>query len=259
MSETTEPQVGATEDEPPRHGALSALKETAIIVVVALALSFLIKTFLVQPFFIPSESMGDTLQVGDRVLVTKFAPGPFDVHRGDVVVFKDPGGWLGPRGESSNQNAVAEIIHNVGVFVGLVPADAGEHLIKRIIGVEGDEVECCDEDGRVTVNGVALDEPYLAEGADPSELEFAITVPENGLWVMGDNRQHSEDSRYHQGRRGGGSISVSDVVGVSFVKIWPVSRWAGMRNPGATFVDVPEPASAVGLPTAPELVDAAER
>ena len=243
MTETA-PEVDETDEAPRRHGALTALKETAIIVVVALALSFLIKTFLVQPFFIPSESMADTLQVGDRVLVTKFAPGPFDVNRGDVVVFKDPGGWLGPQPQRSGQNTLAEVLHNVGVFVGLVPADAGEHLIQRVVGVEGDEVECCDDEGRVTVNGVALDEPYLAEGADPSEMEFSITVPSASLWVMGDNRQRSEDSRYHQGRPGGGSIPVSEVVGVSFVKIWPVSRWSVMRNPGATFADVPEPSAA---------------
>lgn len=233
----------SSSSEPRRHGALTALKETAIIVVVALALSFLIKTFLVQPFFIPSESMEDTLLVGDRVLVTKFAPGPFDVHRGDVVVFKDPGGWLAPQPDRSGENPVAEVLHNVGVFVGLVPADAGEHLIKRVIGVAGDQVECCDDEGRVMVNGVAIDEPYLADGADPSELDFSITVPPDSLWVMGDNRQQSEDSRYHRGRPGGGAIPVSTVVGVSFVKIWPVDRWSLMRNPGATFADVPEPAA----------------
>jgi len=220
---------------------LSALKETAVIVVTALALSFLIKTFLVQPFFIPSESMADTLLVGDRVLVSKFAPGPLDVHRGDVVVFKDPGGWLSPSPDTRS-NPVSDALHNVGVFVGLVPADAGEHLIKRVIGVESDVVECCDDDGRVRVNGVSIDEPYVAPGADPSEIEFSTTVPANSLWVMGDNRQHSEDSRYHPGNPGGGSIPVANVVGVAFVKIWPVNRWSGMRNPGATFADVPEPA-----------------
>ncbi len=245
VSEAAEPDVGEHRSVSRRRGALSALKETAVIVVTALALSFLIKTFLVQPFFIPSESMGDTLLVGDRVLVTKFAPGPLDVHRGDVVVFKDPGGWLGPSFDEP-ANPVAELLHNVGVFVGLVPADAGEHLIKRVIGVEGDVVECCDDEGRVIVNGVAIDEPYLADGAIPSELDFATTVPANSLWVMGDNRQRSEDSRYHPGNPGGGSVPVANVVGVAFVKIWPVSRWSTMRNPGATFADVPEPTDAAG-------------
>lgn len=240
MNETTESDVGEHRTARRRHGALTALKETAVIVVTALVLSFLIKTFLVQPFFIPSESMAETLLVGDRVLVTKFAPGPLDVHRGDVVVFKDPGGWLGPSYEEP-AHPVAEFFHNVGVFVGLVPADAGEHLIKRVIGVEGDVVECCDDEGRVLVNGVPLDEPYLAASAIPSEFDFTATVPANSLWVMGDNRQQSEDSRFHQGKPGGGSIPVANVVGVSFVKIWPISRWSTMRNPGATFAEVPDP------------------
>ncbi|NLF03571.1 MAG: signal peptidase I [Actinomycetales bacterium] len=243
MPEPAEPDVDETPAAPRRRGALSALKETAVIVVTALALSFLIKTFLVQPFFIPSESMSDTLLVGDRVLVTKFAPGPLDVHRGDVVVFKDPGGWLGPAVKRPS-NPVSDFLHNVGVFVGLVPSDAGEHLIKRVIGVEGDVVECCDDEGRLIVNGVAIDEPYLAEGAIPSELDFTATVPANSLWVMGDNRQHSEDSRFHTGNPGGGSVPVANVVGVAFVKIWPVTRWSAMRNPGATFAEVPEPTGA---------------
>lgn len=239
--EMVEPEK-ASDEEPRRHGALSALKETAIIVVVALALSFLIKTFVVQPFYIPSESMQDTLQVGDRVLVSKFAPGPLDVNRGDVVVFKDPGGWLAPQPETQG-SSIGDVLRTVGMWVGLVPADAGEHLIKRVVGVAGDRVECCDDEGRVMVNGVAIDEPYLAAGAEPSELEFDVTVPAEGLWVMGDNRQRSEDSRYHQGRPGGGAISLSEVVGIAFVKIWPVSRWSTMRNPGDTFADVPEPAT----------------
>lgn len=238
MSEKHDSQDAPTASR--RRGALSALKETAVIVVTALALSFLIKTFLVQPFFIPSESMEATLLEGDRVLVTKFAPGPFDVHRGDVVVFKDPGGWLAPKADE-RQNPLAKALRNVGIFVGLVPSDAGEHLIKRVIGVEGDSVECCDEQGRLTVNGVAIDEPYLADGARPSELEFSATVPEGHLWVMGDNRQRSEDSRYHMGRPGGGAVPVDNVVGVAFVRIWPVDRWGLLRNPGATFAEVPEP------------------
>lgn len=239
MSESVQPDAGPADRAPRRRGALSALKETGVIVVTALALSFLIKTFLVQPFFIPSVSMEDTLLVGDRVLVSKFAPGPLEVHRGDVVVFKDPGGWLAPSEEE--RGSLTQVIHNIGVFVGLVPSDAGEHLIKRVIGVEGDSVECCDEQGRLTVNGVAIDEPYLADGARPSELEFSATVPEGHLWVMGDNRQRSEDSRYHMGRPGGGAVPVDNVVGVAFVRIWPVDRWGLLRNPGATFAEVPEP------------------
>lgn len=223
--------------ERPRSALAAWLRETAIIVVSALALSLLIKTFLVQAFYIPSGSMEQTLLEGDRVLVSKLAPGPLDVHRGDVVVFKDPGGWLPepPPEPGGWRSAVTTGL----TFVGLLPQDSGEHLIKRVIGVPGDTVECCD-DGRLTVNGVPLDEPYLAADAVPSELEFTAEVPEGAVWVMGDNRQNSQDSRYHQGDAGGGSVPIDNVVGVAFVTVWPVDRWTALRNPGPTFADVPD-------------------
>ncbi|MCV2396090.1 signal peptidase I [Actinotalea sp. M2MS4P-6] len=222
-----------------RSGWATLVRETAIIVVSAIVLSLVIKTFLAQAFYIPSGSMEQTLMVGDRVMVTKLAPGPFQVHRGDIVVFADPGGWLSePPPQSSS--GLGGVIGQVLTYIGLRPYDAGEHLIKRVIGVAGDHVECCDEQGRLMVNGVPIDEPYLAAGAMPSEIDFDITVPEGSLWVMGDNRQDSEDSRYHQGDPGGGSIPVSNVVGVAFVTLWPFDRISLLRNPGATFADVPD-------------------
>ena len=223
-----------------RRGGLGPwLREAAIIVVSALLLSMLIKTFLVQAFFIPSGSMEQTLAIGDRVLVTKLAPGPLAVHRGDIVVFKDPGGWLQPNGTDTATGWRGTAIDAL-TFVGLLPQDSGEHLIKRVIGLPGDTVECCDAEGRVSVNGVGVDEPYLAAGADPSEREFSVVVPEGGLWVMGDNRQNSQDSRYKQGDPGGGSIPLSHVVGVAFVTVWPLDRWGALRNPGSTFAAVPD-------------------
>ena len=215
----------------------SWLRETAIIVVSALVLSVLIKTFLVQSFFIPTGSMESTLEISDRVLVSKLAPGPLDVHRGDIVVFKDPGGWLGPTPEGPGgwRGAVSDAL----TFVGLLPQDAGEHLIKRVIGLPGDTVECCDGQGRLIVNGVPIDEPYINAGSVPSEMEFSIVVPADSLWVMGDNRQNSRDSRYHQGDPGGGSIPLDNVVGVAFLTLWPLDRATVLRNPGATFADVP--------------------
>ena len=215
------------------------LREAAIIVVSALVLSMVIKTFLFQAFFIPSGSMEETLAICDRVLVTKLAPGPLSVHRGDIVVFRDPGGWLLPDGTAEStgwRRGFTEAL----TFVGLLPQDSGEHLIKRVLGVPGDTVECCDAEGRVSVNGVGLDEPYLAPGAEPSELEFSVVVPEGALWVMGDNRQNSQDSRYKQGDPGGGSIPLSNVVGVAFVTVWPLEQWGALRNPGATFAGVPD-------------------
>ena len=234
-------EVARVQHRADKHGSVAAwLRETAIIVVSALVLSLLIKTFLVQAFFIPSGSMENTLLEGDRVLVTKLAPGPLEVHRGDVVVFKDPGGWL-QTGQAVAQPAWREAVTSALTFIGLLPQDSGEHLIKRVIGLAGDTVECCDDEGRLLVNGEPLDEPYLAPGALPSELDFSVVVPEGSLWVMGDNRQNSQDSRYHQGEPGGGSIPGENVVGVAFVTVWPVDRWQVLRNPGSTFAEVPEP------------------
>ncbi len=230
---------GTGRERAARRGGLGSwLREAAIIVVSALLLSMLIKTFLVQAFFIPSGSMEQTLAIGDRVLVTKLAPGPLSVHRGDIVVFRDPGGWLQPNGTDA-PTGWRGVATDALTFVGLLPQDSGEHLIKRVIGVPGDSVECCDAEGRVSVNGIALDEAYLASGADPSEREFSVVVPEGGLWVMGDNRQNSQDSRYKQGDPGGGSIPLSNVVGVAFVTVWPLERWGALRNPGSTFAAVP--------------------
>ena len=215
------------------------LRETAIVVVSALVLSVIIKTFLVQAFFIPSGSMEDTLAVGDRVLVSKLAPGPLDVNRGDVVVFVDPGGWLDPVPDTRNafQRGAEEFL----TFVGLLPQNAGEHLIKRVIGLGGDTVECCDDDGRLVVNGVSIEEPYLKPGVTPSDREFSVTVPEGHLWLMGDNRSNSQDSRSHQGSSGGGAVPMSNVVGTAMLILWPVDHWTVLRNPGDTFAAVPDP------------------
>jgi len=226
-----------------RRSRLAAtVKEAAIILVSALVLSFLVKTFLVQPFMIPSESMEDTLVAGDRVLVSKLTPGPFDLSRGDVVVFKDPGGWLDGV-QVARADGTPSWLSTPLTILGLRPQDAGEHLIKRVVGLPGDSVTCCDDRGRVAVNGVAIDEaPYLAAGAVPSQTEFDVTVPAGSLWVLGDNRQHSGDSRYNGGKPGGGFVPLDDVVGVAFAKVWPLERIALMRNPGDVFAGVPAPA-----------------
>jgi signal peptidase I len=227
--------------EPRRRGtAMSLLKETAIILVSALVLSWLIKTFLVQAFFIPSSSMHDTLIEDDRIMVSKLTPGPFDLERGDIVVFKDPSNWLGEEA-AVEPTAWRRATNDVLTFVGLYPQDAGSHLVKRVIGLPGDRVACEGPGEPVTVNGVPIDEPYLAAGAIPSQMKFSAKVPPNGLWVMGDNRQHSSDSRFHQGEPGGGSIPIDNVVGKAFVTVWPLDRATILRNPSETFEDVPDP------------------
>lgn len=223
----------------PRGRKPSLLRETAIIVVSALVLSLLIKTFLVQAFFIPSASMEDTLVEGDRVMVSRLVPGAFDVHRGDVVVFKDPGGWL-PPAPPQEESAFAEAARAALTFVGLLPQDTGEHLIKRVVGVPGDHVVCCDAEGRVSVNGEPVDETYIKPGSVPSQDPFDRTVPDDMLFVMGDNRQNSQDSRYNTGKPGGGYVPLDNVVGTAFVKVWPLSHAELLRNPGDVFADVPE-------------------
>ena len=226
-------------DEPSGNGILAALRETVIVVGIALVLSLLVKTFLVQAFFIPSQSMEDTLLIGDRVVVSKLTPGPFDLDRGDVVVFTDPGGWLTPM-TPPDDGPIRGAIRSTLTFVGLLPNDSGNHLIKRLIGLPGDRVVCCDDAGKITVNGSAITEPYVFTGNTPSERTFDITVPAGRVWVMGDHRQESEDSRYHDDGKGGtGSVPISAVTGKAFVLVWPFDRARWLSRPGDTFASVP--------------------
>lgn len=223
----------------PRRRALAAVREVVVVVVAALVLSLLVKTFLVQAFFIPSPSMHDTLVEGDRIMVSQLTPGPFALQRGDVVVFEDPGGWLDPVPETSRGPVVDGLVTAL-TFVGVLPQNTGQHLVKRLIGLPGDHVACA-VGGSTTVNGVALDETYLAAGASPCEFSFDVTVPAGSLWVEGDNRQHSRDSRYHQGQPGGGMVPVDDVVGRAVVTVWPLDRLTWLSRHGEAFAGVPAP------------------
>jgi len=208
----------------------SFLRELPGIVITALVISVLIKTFLVQAFYIPSGSMENTLLVDDRVLVNKLTDKADEVQRGDVVVFRDPGGWLnGPTAAAGS--GPRSWLRDGLVFVGLAPAVGEEDLIKRVIGVGGDEVACCDR-GRVTVNAVPLEEPYIYPGDDPSTEEFSVTVPEGKLWVMGDHRSVSEDSRAHRQLPGKGFVPIEDVVGRAFTIVWPLDRTHLLSRPG---------------------------
>ena len=212
--------------EPSKRRSLPLWLETVLLLVVALVVSAVVKTFFMQMFFVPSGSMRPLLTNDDRILVQKVSYwGDGEVERGDVVVFADPGErWLGPAiGEpTAMQSALARI--------GLYPT--GGHLVKRVIGVGGDRVKCCDQRGRVRVNGVPLDEEdYLEGDAKPSERRFDVEVPEGRIWVMGDNRPDSEDSRFHQDLPGGGSVPASAVVGKVWGVVWPLDRFELLETP----------------------------
>jgi signal peptidase I len=227
----------ARKKQTPFGRAVGAVTEVVVVVVLALVLALIIKTFLVQAFFIPSESMENTLLTGDRVLVSKLTPGMFDLHHGDIVVFKDPGGWLPPTAPV-DEGPLRNGVRNTLTFVGLLPQDSGEHLIKRVIGLPGDHVQCCDAKGRLMVNGVPIDETYLFPGNTPSDKTFDVTVPAGNLWVMGDHRGVSEDSRWHLNLNNG-MVPVKDVVGKAFVVVWPLGRASTLGVPDSVFARVP--------------------
>lgn len=229
----------ATQPSPGRRLWL-AVREVVLIILITLLASFLVKTFLFRAYYIPSGSMEQTLQINDRIFVNLLVPGPFEVDRGDVIVFQDTKGWLG---EPAPQpaNPVRETLE----FVGLMPNSSEQHLVKRIIGMPGDRVECCSADGRLTVNGEPVEEPYLHPGSVPSDMPFDVTVPEGHLWVMGDHRDASADSRVHQDGPGDGFISLDDVTGRAEVIAWPLSRWGDAGGDRDAFASVPEPDAAL--------------
>jgi signal peptidase I len=237
-----------------RSGALSWLREIGTIIVIALVLSFLIKTFLFRAYYIPSGSMENTLEPDDRIFVNLLVPHPFALQRGDVIVFKDTQGWLAPA--PAQANGPFRWVSDTLIFLGLQPDDSQQHLVKRVIGMPGDHVICCDAAGRITVNGKGLDEPYLYPGsknlAPPTYDAFDVRVPAGKLWVMGDNRNNSADSRYHAlNGPGDGFVNESDVEGQAALRAWPLTRLGFIGNYPDTFRDVPAPGpQSAGSPSA---------
>jgi len=200
----------------------SVLREFPILVIVALAVSLVIKTFLVQFFYIPSGSMENTLQINDRVAVNKVPFLSQSIHRGDVVVFRDPANWL-PEPYAESQNSIIEKVKEGFVLVGILPNPAKQYLVKRVIGVAGDNIVA--KDGVITINGKTTSEPYIFAGNKPSEMDFNVTVPAGKVWVMGDHRGASADSRYHQDDVNNGFVPVSKITGRAFAVIWPVKNF----------------------------------
>ena len=211
-------------------------QELALLLAVALVLAIGIKSLFLQAFYIPSGSMNETLVFNDRILVQKVSYwGSASPQRGDVVVFEDPGGWL----DNAESPQPRTVFSRTLEFFGLFPT--GGHLVKRVIGVGGDTVRCCDKKGRVNVNGTPLKEKdYLAPGERPSLITFKQEVPDGFLWVMGDNRSQSADSRVHLGDPGGGFVPEENVVGKVFSVVWPLDH--------AKMIGRPETFEAVGSP-----------
>lgn len=216
------------------------LRDVLLILLAAILISFLIKTFLIRSFYIPSASMENTLVINDRIIVNELEPGLMPIQRGDVIVFTDPGGWL-PPSSVAPETGVAGVLDGALSVVGLTAPDSNDHLIKRVIGLPGDRVACCNAFGQMTVNGVPLSEPYLLLPTGVTKVssdDFSVTVPKNSLWVMGDNRYNSKDSRYNRGTPSNGFVPYADVVGRAVLISWPIDRWTLLNNYPLTFAGV---------------------
>jgi signal peptidase I len=200
-------------------------RELITIVGTALILSILVRTFLIQAFYVPSASMEDTLQENDRIIVSKISTKLTGIDRGNVIVFHDPGGWLGEGFPNPYDTPVGRVLQAIGI----VPANSGNDLVKRVIGVANDKIECCDVQGRITVNGVEMDESYIRDGVNTDQVTFSVLVPEGNVFVMGDNRGNSEDSRFHLDKNNG-MIPVEEIIGRVAMRIWPIGRIGGIEN-----------------------------
>ena len=204
-----------------RKGSL--LREIPIIIGSALIVSIIVKTFFLHFFFIPTGSMENTLQVGDRIAVNKFGALFSEIKRGEIVVFADPDNWLGQAPDDQNSGLIGRG-KDLLITIGVVPDPAKQYLIKRVIGVGGDTVICCDDQDKLQVNGKSVDEPYVYENDKASESNFNVTVPEGFIWVMGDHRGASSDSRFHTSDVNNGMVPLSKVVGRATFIVWPVSN-----------------------------------
>ena len=210
-------------------------REGGTVILYALVIAFLVKTFLLRGFYIPSGSMEQTLQVNDRVFINVAGSYFSEPKRGDVIVFKDSQGWIPSTQKTSNP------LKDGLSFVGILPDTSSNFLVKRVIGTPGDVVES-DGTGKIKVNGVEITEPYLYPGNPPSEVPFKVTVPAGKYFVMGDHRSNSADSRYHISD-GTAFISKDDVQGNVFVVAWPLNHFGLLQDESSVFSSVPAPTS----------------
>lgn len=201
------------------------LRELITVVGTALILSVLVRTFLIQAFYVPSASMENTLQENDRIIVSKVSTQFTGVNRGNVIVFHDPGSWLGEGFPNPYDTPVGRVLQAIGI----VPANSGNDLVKRVIGVANDTVKCCDTQGQIMVNGVGIKEPYIKEGSVTDQVTFEVLIPEGNVFVMGDNRGNSEDSRFHLDKNNG-MVPLEEIIGRVAIRIWPLDRIGGIEN-----------------------------
>ncbi|KHD73183.1 signal peptidase I [Actinoplanes utahensis] len=219
-----------------RRKEMPLWQELPLLLIVAFCLAVLIRTFLVQAFYIPSGSMQSTLEIKDRVLVNKVVYDMRDPLRGEIVVFRGTDNWAPETTEAVSNTFLAKLGRTVGDLVG-VSRPGERDFIKRVIGLPGDKVACCDSRGRITVNGVGIDEPYIAEGFN-SDLSlqpaagqcgsrrFAeVTVPDGQMFVMGDHRNVSQDARCQ------GPVPIENIIGRAFVVVWPSEHFTGLDVP----------------------------
>lgn len=228
-----------------RRGFWIFLRDVLVIIVIAALVSFVVKSFVVRSFYIPSASMERTLLVDDRILVDELTPRWTGYERGDIVVFEDPGGWLPVHAQKPAGPPLIEAIDSLLTLIGLSTSDSEDHLVKRIIGTAGDHVVCCNALGQIEINGAPVDElSYLnlPEGDTAASNDpFDVTVPEDSLWVLGDNRDRSQDARAHQDLPSGGFVPLENVVGTAFLTTWPFPRIGLIDGHHDIFNGVPDP------------------
>ena len=222
-----------------KNAFVAFLFDTISVVITAMVLALIIKTLFLRSFFIPSGSMLETLQIDDRIFVNELVPNVVSVERGDVVVFKDPGGWLNMKPIVNKKNVFEQGVDFFLSAFGLIAPDSSQHLVKRVIGKPGDHVVCCSPSGKLTINGKEITEPYISPGSRPSEINFDVTVPKDSYWVMGDNRNNSEDSRYHLDLPSKGFVNKKFIVGRAFVVSFPLKHWKWLDNYPNVFKAVP--------------------
>jgi signal peptidase I len=234
----------------------SLLRELPVLLLIAFVLALLVKTFLVQAFFIPSGSMEKTLHgcpgcTGDRVLVNKVPYWFGQPEPGDIVVFKGPDTWSPEVKVAEPENWFSGALLWLGRTVGVAPPSEDD-FVKRVIATGGQTVQCCDPQGRVTVDGRPLDEPYIFENSPIGDRTFGpVTVPEGRLWVMGDHRSASADSKAHVSDKYSGTIAVDDVIGKAAVIVWPLNRFSVLDSPDIQGAQAAGPAVDPAVPPAP--------